>query len=89
MVAACTGIYQMRCTAYKVAPENALIQSETYRASNGKQRTIKSNHKNFVHLGGLYTYCKMMHGAYKVKFYTLCLRRRQRTSGSVYGLDND
>jgi hypothetical protein len=31
------------------------------RASNEK---IKSNHKNFVHLVGLYTYCKMMHGAY-------------------------
>ena len=28
---------------------------------------IKSNHKNFVHLVGLYTYCKMMHGAYYVK----------------------
>ena len=29
-------IYQMRCTAYKVAPEDGLIQSETCRASNGK-----------------------------------------------------
>ena len=28
---------------------------------------IKSNHKNFVHLVGLYTYSKMMHGAYNVK----------------------
>ena len=27
----------------------------------------KSNHKNFVHLVGLYTYCKMMHGAYNIK----------------------
>ena len=27
---------------------------------------IKSNHKTFVHLVGLYTYCKM-HGAYNVK----------------------
>ena len=31
-----TGIYQIRCTAYKVAPEDELIQSETCRASNGK-----------------------------------------------------
>ena len=29
-------IYQMRCTAYKVAPDDGLIQSETCRASNGK-----------------------------------------------------
>ena len=35
-VSAYTGIYQMWCTAYKVAPEDRLIQSETYRASNGK-----------------------------------------------------
>ena len=27
----------------------------------------KSNHKNFVHLVGLYTYFGMMHGAYNVK----------------------
>ena len=31
-----TGIYQMRCTTYKVTPEDRLIQSETYRASNRK-----------------------------------------------------
>ena len=31
-----TGIYQMRCTTYKVAPEDGLVQSETCRASNGK-----------------------------------------------------
>ena len=31
----------------------------------------KSNHKNFVHLVGLYTYCKMMHGAYNVKLTEL------------------
>ena len=31
-----TGIYQMRCTAFKVAPDDGLIQSETCRASNGK-----------------------------------------------------
>ena len=30
------GIYQMRCTAYKVTPDDGLIQSETCRASNGK-----------------------------------------------------
>ena len=31
-----TGIYQIRCTAYKVAPDDGLIQSETGTASNGK-----------------------------------------------------
>ena len=31
-----TGIYQMRCTAYKVAPDDGLKQSETCRASNKK-----------------------------------------------------
>ena len=35
-VTAYTGIYQTRCTAYKVAPDDGLIQSETCRASNGK-----------------------------------------------------
>ena len=30
------GIYQRRCTAYKVAPDDGLIQSETCRASNRK-----------------------------------------------------
>ena len=35
-ISAYTGIYQMRCTAYKVAPDDGLIQSETCRASNGK-----------------------------------------------------
>ena len=29
---------------------------------------MKSNHKNFVHLVGLYTYYRMMHGAYNVKY---------------------
>ena len=37
----------------KVASNDGLIQSETCRASNEK---IKSNHRNFVHLVGLYTY---------------------------------
>ena len=37
----------------KVAPDEVLKYSETRRASNGK---IKSNHKNFVHLVGSYTY---------------------------------
>ena len=27
----------------------------------------KSNHKNFVYLVGLCTYCKMMHGSYNTK----------------------
>ena len=31
-----TGIYQMRCTAYEVAPDDGLIYYETCRASNGK-----------------------------------------------------
>ena len=35
-----TGIYKMRCTAYKVAPDDGLIQSETCRASNGKWSPI-------------------------------------------------
>ena len=35
-VSAYTGIYQIRCTAHKVAPDDGLIQSETCRASNGK-----------------------------------------------------
>ena len=35
-LSAYTGIYQMRCTAYKVAPDDGLIQSETCRASKGK-----------------------------------------------------
>ena len=35
-VSAYTDIYQMRCTAYKVAPDDGLIQSETCRASNRK-----------------------------------------------------
>ena len=35
-VPAYTGIYQTRCTVYKVAPDDGLIQSETCRASNGK-----------------------------------------------------
>ena len=42
MVPAYTGIYQMRCAAYKVAPDDGLIQSETCRASNEK---IKFNHR--------------------------------------------
>ena len=35
-VSAYTGIHQIRCRAYKIAPEDGLIQSETCRASNGK-----------------------------------------------------
>ena len=57
-------IYQIRCTANTVAPEDGLTQSETCTASNWK---IKSNHKNFVYLVGLYTYCKMMHGSHNIK----------------------
>ena len=39
-VPAYTDIYQMRCTAYKVAPEDGLIQSETCRAFNEKWSLI-------------------------------------------------
>ena len=35
-VPAYTDIYQMRRTAYKVAPDDGLTESETCRASNGK-----------------------------------------------------
>ena len=35
-LSAYTDIYQMRCTAYKVAPEDGPIQSETCRAFNEK-----------------------------------------------------
>ena len=35
-VLAYTGIYQMRCTAYKVVPDDGLTVSETCRAFNGK-----------------------------------------------------
>ena len=35
---------------------------------------MKSNHKNFVHLVGLYTNCKTMHGAYSVKQINCCLQ---------------
>ena len=47
----------------KVAPDDGLTYSETCRTYN----EIKSNHKTSVHLVGLYTYCKMIHGAYNVK----------------------
>ena len=39
-VPAYTGVYQTRCTAYKVAPDDGLIQSETCRASNRKWSLI-------------------------------------------------
>ena len=39
-VSAYTGIYQMRCVAYNVAPDDGPIQSETCRASNGKWSLI-------------------------------------------------
>ena len=40
MVPAYTGIYQMRCTAYKVVPDDGNIQSETCKASNRKLSLI-------------------------------------------------
>ena len=78
-IPAYTDIYQMRCTAYKVAPDDGLIQSETCRASNEK---IKSNHKNFVHFVRLCTYCKMMHGACNIA-YSLC--QKHRTEVNYHG----
>ena len=35
-VSAYTGIYQMRCTAYKVGLNDGLTESETCRTCNGK-----------------------------------------------------
>jgi hypothetical protein len=34
---------------------------------------MKCNHKTFVHLVGLYTYCKMMRGSYNVKLLSIYL----------------
>ena len=35
---------------------------------------MKSKHKNFVHLVGSHTYCRMMHGAYNIKSnFLVCL----------------
>ena len=48
-----TGIHQMRCTAYEVAPDDGVTESETCRASNGKLSLIT---RIFVHLVGLYTH---------------------------------
>ena len=56
------------CTAYKVAPDDGLIYSETCRASNRKLILIQ---RILLHLVCLYTYCRMMHGAYKVKCVTV------------------
>ena len=47
----------MRCTAYKVAPDDGRIQSETCRVSNGKS---SPNHKNSVHLVALYTHVALV-----------------------------
>ena len=44
--------------------DDGLILSEICTAPKEK---INSDHKNFVHLVGLYTYCNMMHGVYSVK----------------------
>ena len=38
-----------------------------------------TNHKNSVHLVGLYTYCRMMHGVYNVKkAHDLCTAYKLR-----------
>ena len=39
-----------------------------------------------MHLVGLYTYCRMMHGAYSVKYPGLCFRRFRKISKSDYQL---
>ena len=73
----------MRCAAYKVAPDDGLIQSETCRASNEKYRTIKFNYKNQMHLVGLCTYRRMMHGTYNVKsqlYFSTCYSVRNAAS---------
>ena len=51
----------------KVAPDDGLIQSETCRASNGEYSLIT---RILRHLVGLYTYCRMIHGAYSVKCHS-------------------
>ena len=35
---------------------------------------MKSNHKNFVQVVGLYTYCKMMYCVYNVKYTNRCTK---------------
>ena len=54
--------------------------------------SIKSNHKNFVNLVGLCTCCKMMHGAYNVKFLSIscdvlrftCTQHSSITTSEMY-----
>ena len=62
------GIYQMRCTAYKSCSwwhiEHLMENKDWLQES--------------VHLVGLYTYCKMMHGAYKVKLYSWAIFTKQK-----------
>ena len=44
-----------------------LVKKDWYSPKHVERTVkIKSNHKNFVHLVGLYTYCKMMHGSYNI-----------------------
>ena len=56
--------------AYKVAPEERLVQTETCRAFNEKSSLIT---RIFVHLVGLYTYYKMMDGTYNGKLILVSL----------------
>ena len=48
-------MYQMRCTAYKkIAPDDGLIQSETYRSATNKNKSLIT--RIFVHLVALHIY---------------------------------
>ena len=60
------GLYQsiIRSNIYKLYIAFGICR--TYRHI----QKIKSHHKNFVHLVGLYTSCKMMHGSYNIKIMT-------------------
>jgi hypothetical protein len=42
--------------------------------------------QNSVHLVGLYTYCKMMHGAYSVKQFSLVTDLRDICIEKIYGV---
>ena len=58
------GPYCVQHTAYKnIAPDDGLSSPKHVE----RILKIKSNYKNFVHIVGLYTYFKMMHGSYNIK----------------------
>ena len=59
----------------KVVPGDGLIQSKHVECI----MKIKYNHKNFVRLVGLCTYCKIIHGAYNIKLEYCIRSHRQNT----------